>query len=155
MLAQSREKEVREAASVSSEEPIASRPAVRGPGTRSRVSAHPPWAPPLNIHSLQLFSPLLRVELPPGVQKGRPCAPDSLLLGSRVSPPCQRLSALPVSPSLYFLSQSYHSENGQLLTLIIKVQSSVGPLPVVRCGLRPFRRLLGNDLPQACYRSRE
>lgn len=42
-----------------------------------------------------------------------------------------------------------HSEYVWHLIIIIKDQSSVGPKPVVRCGLRPFQRLLGNDLPQA------
>lgn len=79
------------------------------------------------------------------------CVPDPLFLGSWMSPPFPRVSALHCIFSygvcLEWWSQT--TQNVQHLSIIIKAQSSVGPRPVVRCGLRPFRRLLGNDLPPA------
>lgn len=72
-------------------------------------------------------------------QKGGSCVPDSLFLGSWMSPPFQRISALPVLSALYFLLQCLsgwlvqpnHSENVQHLSSIIKAESSVGSRPVV------------------------
>lgn len=67
-----------------------------------------------------------------------------------MSPPFQRMSALhyvfSYSVCLEWWSQTTQNVH---LSIIIKAQSSVGPRPVVRCGLRPFQRLLGNDLPPA------
>lgn len=81
-------------------------------------------------------------------QKGRSCAPNSILYGSRMFPPFGRTPVLLLFTALDFLLQGLsgmlvepnHSEYVEHLTIIIKA-------PVVRCGLRPFRRLLGNDLP--------
>ena len=45
------------------------------------------------------------------------------------------------------LVEPNHRENVQGRTITIKVQSSVGPKPVVRCGLRPFQKLLVMPCP--------
>lgn len=76
-----------------------------------------------------------------------------------MSPPFGRIGDLPVFPTLYFPSQCVsgwlvepnHSVIGQHLSTIIKAERSMGSRPVVRCGLRPSQRLLGNDLPLSAH----
>lgn len=73
-----------------------------------------------------------------------------------MSPPFQGTSAPPgFSPVCFppksssgMLAEPNHSENVQPVTITIKVQSGVGPKPVVRCGLRPFQRLLVMTCPR-------